>query len=91
MSIALDDVRKVIKEILDDLQEDLDFELGDLNADAKLTDMGMESISLVYLVSELQQHYQLGDSVFRNLRAEGRLLTEMTVEDIVQSVATAPA
>ena len=46
----------------------------------------MESISLVYLISELQQHYGLGDALFRKVRDEDRLLKDMSVDDILKSV-----
>jgi len=86
VAIEYDDVMAVLREIVDDLQDDLELDEVDLTPGTRLVDLGMESISLVYLVSELQQHYRQGDGVFRRLRAEGRLLAGMTVGDIVQSV-----
>jgi len=86
VAIEYDDVMAVLREIVDDLQDDLELDEVDLTPGTRLVDLGMESISLVYLVSELQQNYRQGDGVFRRLRAEGRLLAGMTVGDIVQSV-----
>lgn len=86
MSIKYEDAMSVMQEIFEDLGDDLDLEDDTLSPDAKVVDMGMESISLVYLVSELQQHFGLGDALFRKVRGEDRLLVDMTVHDIIQSV-----
>lgn len=91
MSISHDDVMSVLAEIFEDLGDELEIEATDLNPDRHLVDLGMESISLVYLISELQQHFGLGDRVFRALREEGRQLNEMTVGDIVNAVVRVSA
>lgn len=85
-NISYDDAYGVLKEIFEDLEDDLDSDGGELAADSKLIDLGMESISLVYLVSELQQHYGLGDALFRKMREEDKLLVDMSVGDIINSV-----
>ncbi|MBK1635014.1 phosphopantetheine-binding protein [Rhodovulum adriaticum] len=86
MMISRENVLAVLTEVFEDLGDDLELETTDLTPDSKLLDLGLESISLVYLVSELQQHFGLGDRVFKALREEGRLLKDMTVDDIVTSV-----
>lgn len=85
-TVTYDDAFSVLQEIFEDLEDDLDMDGGELSADAKLIELGMESISLVYLISELQQNYGLGDALFRKLRDEDRLLKDMTVADILNSL-----
>jgi len=87
-SLTPDDVGAVLQEIFDDLGEDLD--LGDvtLTPDTKLLDLGLESISLVYLVSELQQHYGLGDRLFRRLRETGSMIRDLNVGEVQKLVVT---
>lgn len=84
--LTTDSVGEVLREIFDDLGEDLD--LGDvvLTAETKLLDLGMESISLVYLVSEIQQHYALGDRLFRHLRETGTMIRDLSVGDVEKMV-----
>lgn len=86
MAITYDDAMSVLQEIFEDLADDLDLEDETLDPNAKILDLGMESISLVYLISELQQHYGLGDALFRKVRDEDRLLKDMSVDDILNSV-----
>lgn len=86
MAITYDDAMSVLQEIFEDLADDLDLEDEALDPNAKILDLGMESISLVYLISELQQHYGLGDALFRKVRDEDRLLKDMSVDDILKSV-----
>ncbi|SMX34724.1 acyl carrier protein [Actibacterium lipolyticum] len=85
-TVTYEDAKSVLQEIFEDLEDDLDVESVELSADAKVLELGMESISLVYLISELQQHYGLGDALFRKMRDEDRLLKDMTVDDILNSV-----
>ncbi len=87
-SLTTDDVGAVLQEIFDDLGEDLD--LGDvtLTAETRLLDLGLESISLVYLVSELQQHYGLGDRLFRRLRETGSMIRDLSVGEVQKLVVT---
>jgi len=85
-AVTYDDAYSVLKEIFEDLEDDLDTDGAELSADLKLIDLGMESISLVYLISELQQNYGLGDALFRKMRDEEKLLVNMTVDDILNSV-----
>lgn len=80
------DVQTVMTEIFSDLASEISDEPLELSINHRLIDLGIESISLVYLISELQQHFGLGDGLFRMLREEGRLLKEMTVYDVVVAV-----
>lgn len=81
-----DEIFQTVKDILEDVAEDWD--VDDITPDTRLVDLGMESISLVYLVAELQQHYELGDKLFAKMRAEGTLLKDMSVNDVLTSIHT---
>lgn len=85
-TLTTEDVGAVLHEIFEDLGEDLD--LGDvtLSPEMRLLDLGLESISLVYLVSELQQHYGLGDRLFRRLRETGSLIRDLSVGELQDMV-----
>jgi aryl carrier-like protein len=87
-ALTAGDVGLVLREIFEDLGEDLDVAQTSLTSETKLIDLGMESISLVYLVSELQQHYALGDRLFRQMRDEGIMIRNLSVGDIEQMVVS---
>ena len=70
-----------LKDLLSDINEDWEGE--EVAPTTRLVDLGLESISLVYLVAELQQMYSLGDRLFRKMREDGTLLKDMTVGNIV--------
>jgi acyl carrier protein len=61
-----DAVAAFVDEILDELTEDLDVESP--GPDDLLGDLGLESISLVYLIAEVQQKFDLGDRLLDSLR-----------------------
>jgi aryl carrier-like protein len=61
-----DAVAVFVGEVLDELTEDLD--AGAVGPDDVLGDLGLESISLVYLIAEVQQRFQLGDRLLDSLR-----------------------
>lgn len=86
MQLTLQTAEAALREILEDLSEDLDTDGTDFDADTRLIDLGLESISLIYLISELQQHFGLGEQLFQKLRREERLLRDMTVGDILGAV-----
>ena len=86
MSITYASAMSVLHEIFEDLGDDLDLDGETLLPGSKVLDLGLESISLVYLISELQQHFGLEDGLFRKMRDENLLLKNMTVDDIVRSV-----
>jgi len=75
-----------LKELLQDINEDWDE--GEVTTETRLLDLGMESISLVYLIAELQQMYGLGDALFRKMRDEGTFLKDMTVGDVLKSLGS---
>src|SRR5215470_10538603 len=70
-----------LKELLDDINDGT--EGPEVTLDTRLVDLGLESISLVYLMAELQQMYGLGDALFRQMRNEGTLIKDMSVGDIL--------
>jgi len=86
MTVTTEAAEAALKEIFEDLSEDLDAEPVDFTAETRLVDLGMESISLIYLVSELQQHFQLEERLFQYLRGTERLLIDMNVGDILAGV-----
>lgn len=73
-----------MKDLLKDINED--WETGEVTTETRLVDLGMESISLVYLIAELQQMYGLGDALFRKMRGDGTFLKDMTVGDVLKSL-----
>src|SRR5215469_9833175 len=73
-----------LKELLDDINDGA--EGPELTFDTRLVDLGLESISLVYLMAELQQMYGLGDALFRQMRNEGTMIKDMSVGDILNSL-----
>lgn len=85
-NVMQEDVGRVLRDIFADLEDDLG--LGDLtlSPETRLIDLGLESISLVYLISELQQHYGLGDRLFRQMRENELLLKDMRVSQIQDMV-----
>lgn len=85
-TLTISDVSAVLHEIFEDLGEDLDLGTVDLTAETRLLDLGLESISLVYLVSELQQHYALGDRLFRRMREAGALIRDLSVGELQSMV-----
>lgn len=89
--VNYDDVLSTLKEIFEDLADDLDLDDVEVEPGQGILSLGMESISIVYLVSELQQHYGLGNKVFDDLRQNERLLKDMTVDDIINAVLGAVA
>jgi hypothetical protein len=73
-----------LKELLQDINDDSDS--GEVTLETRLVDLGLESISLVYLMAELQQMHGLGDALFRLMRGKGMLMKDMSVGDILNSL-----
>jgi aryl carrier-like protein len=82
--VNMHDVFVSLKDLLKDINQD--WEVETITPHTRLVDLGLESISLVYLIAELQQMYQLGDLLFRKMRSESSLLKDMTVGDILRSL-----
>jgi acyl carrier protein len=83
-SLGAGEVFAAIRALIEDVAEDWD--PGEISADTRLVDLGMESISLVYLIAELQQQLGLGDRLFNQMRTDGTQLKDMKVGDLVQSI-----
>ena len=90
-TISTQEAETALREILSDLAEELEIETSGFDRTTSLIDLGLESISLVYLVSELQQHFGLGDRLFRQLRDGDQLLKKMTLGDVLDAVVAADA
>jgi acyl carrier protein len=71
-------------EILSDIAADWD--VGEISADTSLQSVVHESISLVYLIGDLQQQYKLEDRLLQKLRESGSNVTDLRVGDIVDFV-----
>lgn len=84
--LKYEDVLSTLREIFEDLADDLELDEVDLDPAKNILDLGMESISIVYLVSELQQHYGLGNKLFDDVRAADKLLKDMTLDDVINAV-----
>lgn len=78
------EVLAAIRTLIEDVAEDWD--VGEIRADTRLVDLGMESISLVYLIAELQQEFALGDRLFSRMRAEETQLKDIKVGDLAQLI-----
>jgi hypothetical protein len=82
-----------VTEILDELTEDLD--VGGVGPEDLLADLGLESISLVYLIAEVQQEFGLGDRLLDSLRwhppTDVRALTVGQFAERTEQVIAAPA
>jgi acyl carrier protein len=63
-----------------------DWDVGEISADTSLGNIVLESISLVYLIGDLQQHYNLQDQLLQKLRESGTKVTDLRVGDIVDFV-----
>ena len=72
--------------ILSELTMDLGGEPAD--PDSELGSLGLESISLVYLIAEVQLAFSLGDALIRALRADvGTALPQQTVAQFATIVS----
>lgn len=89
MNVSTESADAALREIFTDLAEDLETEPVDFTAETRLVDLGVESISLIYLISELQQHFNLEERLFQHLRESERLLADMQVSDILSGVVAA--
>jgi acyl carrier protein len=76
----LDYVTDILREIT------ADWDVGEITAVTSLGHLGLESINLVYFIAEVQQHYDLHDALFDQLRADETLLVNRRVGDIVDMV-----
>jgi hypothetical protein len=75
-----------VTEILMELTVDLD--VGPIESSDRLGNLGLESISLVYLIAEVQQRFQLGDALVQTLRREvGAEMPQLTVAAFARIVA----
>jgi acyl carrier protein len=77
-------ILQYVTEILREITADWD--VGEISAASSLGQLGLESINLVYFIAEVQQHYDLRDALFNQLRADQTLLVDRSVGDIVDMV-----
>jgi hypothetical protein len=79
-----DEIFNFIIEMLKDISADYD--VGEISAETQLGSVVLESISLVYLIGDLQQHYQLQDLLLQRLRRAKVHIKCMRVADMVDLV-----
>jgi hypothetical protein len=74
-------ILRYVTDILTEITAEWD--VGEISHESRLGDLGLESISLVYLIAEIQQHYHLQDLLFNRLRAAGIPIHDLCVTDVV--------
>jgi len=78
------DVVAYIADLLADVLGDT--EIVDINEYTRLDALGLQSISLVYLIAEIQDKYRLDDALFDRLRSSRTRVTELSVGNVVDLV-----
>jgi acyl carrier protein len=79
------DILAYIIEILTEITADWD--VGEISSETQLGNLGLESISLVYLIGEVQHYYHLQDLLFEKLRTAGKKIADLRVTDVVDYVS----
>ncbi|WP_195909185.1 acyl carrier protein [Microlunatus sp. Gsoil 973] len=79
--------RELVLGLITEITRDVD--TRPVTWDRRLGDLGLESISLVYLIAELQQQLSLGDRLVRELRIRSRVeLPMITVGELADLAAS---
>lgn len=78
-----EDVQEYVVGLLSEITADWDVEIS---STTDLGSLGLESISLVYLIGEVQQRYGLRDVLFQRLRSEETSIMDLRVADVVTYV-----
>ncbi len=76
-----DEIFRYVSGVLREVTADLD--VDEITPHTQLGSLGLESISLVYLIAEIQQHYGLQDRLFSKLRAKAMNIQALRVADVV--------
>ena len=77
----------ILSYVLDILREvTADWDIDEISAETRLGDLGLESISLVYLIAEVQHYYNLQDLLFQKLRTAAINIKDVRVADVVDFV-----
>jgi hypothetical protein len=82
---SVERAHELVLEILEDLTVDLD--VGPVTGERLLGSFGLESISLVYLIAEVQEALSLGDRFVAALRAAEVGVLEMSVGEFAGTAA----
>jgi hypothetical protein len=81
------DRNAIYRDVLDILTEiTMDWDVGEISAETQLGSIVLESISLVYLIGDLQQNHGLQDRLLQKLRTAKIKLTDLRVTDVVDFV-----
>ncbi len=88
MSDEQDTTREAILSFVTEILAEVaaDWDVGPILPETQLGELGLESISLVYLIGEIQQRYHLQDRLFQSLRAAEINIAKMRIADIVDFV-----
>ena len=78
------DILAYLTKILTEITAEWD--VSEISPETRLDSLGLESISLVYLIGEVQQHYNLQNVLFEKLRAAAIMITDLRVADVVDMV-----
>ena len=78
------DIFDYVLELLREITADLD--VPDISGDTQLGELGIESISLVYFIGELQRHFQLDDRLFENLRETRRNIIDLDLSTLLHLI-----
>lgn len=84
-SVERSDVLDYVLGILNEITADWD--IGEIGPETQLGSLGLESISLVYLIGEIQRHYDLHDQLFERLRTAKTNIADQRVADVVDLVS----
>ena len=78
---------EILRYILEILREvTADWDVGEISPETRLGDLGLESISLVYLIAEVQHYYNLQDLLFQKLRMAVINIKDLRIADVVDLV-----
>lgn len=82
--VEKNEILNYVVEVLKDITSEWD--VGEIGAETRLGDMGLQSINLVYLISDIQQHYDLKDLLYTELVKAGVLFNDLHVREVVDMV-----
>jgi hypothetical protein len=84
--VRSDRARRLVLRLVTEISQDRG--TRPVTGDRRLGDLGLESISLVYLIAELQQELALGDRLVRDLRIRSSVeLPMLTVGELAELAA----
>lgn len=73
-----------VLELLQSLTQDTD--IGPITLDTRLSDTGLDSVCVAYLIGEVQQYYELHDALYRALVTANVPILSLQVSRLVDSI-----